>query len=87
VRELSRALEAVVGCVKTYVVLFAEAEGFSHLHVHVVPRAADIPADRRGPRVFGYLSDDESARVPAAEMDRIAAAVAAALAPATAELQ
>jgi hypothetical protein len=36
--------------------------------------------------VFGYLSDDESARVPAAEMDRIAAAVAAALAPATAEL-
>jgi diadenosine tetraphosphate (Ap4A) HIT family hydrolase len=77
VGRLSRALETVTGCLKTYVVLFAEAEGFSHLHVHVVPRGADLPDDRKGPRVFGYLGAAETDRVPAAEMDRIAEAVAA----------
>lgn len=56
-RESSIALERVTGCVKTYVMLFAEAEGFAHLHVHVVPRMPDQPADRRGPDVFGYLED------------------------------
>lgn len=56
-RKASVALTAVTGCEKTYVMLFAEAEGFAHLHVHVVPRMPDQPADRRGPDVFGYLND------------------------------
>lgn len=56
-REASVALRSVTGCEKTYVMLFAEAEGFAHLHVHVVPRMPDQPADRRGPAVFGYLED------------------------------
>ena len=72
VGDLSRALREVVGCEKTYVMQFSEAPGFSHLHVHVVPRMPDQPDDRRGPAVFGYLGDDETAWVPAAEMDRIA---------------
>jgi diadenosine tetraphosphate (Ap4A) HIT family hydrolase len=37
--------------------LFAEAEGFAHLHAHVVPRMPDQPVDRRGPAVFGYLNE------------------------------
>jgi diadenosine tetraphosphate (Ap4A) HIT family hydrolase len=49
------ALRAETGCVKEYVACFAEAEGFSHLHLHVIPRGADIPADLVGPKVFGYL--------------------------------
>ena len=56
-RNASVALRSVTGCEKTYVMLFAEAEGFAHLHVHVVPRMSDQPADRRGPDVFGYLKD------------------------------
>jgi len=56
-RRASIALQAVLGCQKTYVMLFAEAEGFAHLHVHVVPRMPDQPHDRRGPAVFGYLAD------------------------------
>ncbi len=36
--SLSSALRATTGCEKTYVMSFGEAEGFSHLHVHVVPR-------------------------------------------------
>lgn len=56
-RKASVALKSVTGCEKTYVMLSAEAEGFAHLHVHVVPRMADQPDDRRGPDVFGYLND------------------------------
>lgn len=56
-RKASVALKAVTGCEKTYVMLFAEAEGFAHLHVHVVPRMRDQPDERRGPDVFGYLKD------------------------------
>jgi diadenosine tetraphosphate (Ap4A) HIT family hydrolase len=56
-RESSVALKDVTSCVKTYVMLFAEADGFAHLHVHVVPRMPDQPLDRRGPDVFGYLKD------------------------------
>ena len=32
--------------------LFAEAEGFGHLHVHVVPRMPDFESEALGPRVF-----------------------------------
>ena len=59
-RKASIALKSVTGCEKTYVMLFAEAEGFAHLHVHVVPRMADQSDDRRGPAVFGYLKDGHS---------------------------
>ena len=54
-RQVSRALVEVTGCVKTYVAVFAEADGFAHLHAHVVPRHTDLPADRRGPAVFAHL--------------------------------
>lgn len=55
--KVSVALKAVTDCQKTYVMLFAEAEGFAHLHVHVVPRMPDQPDERRGPDVFSYLQD------------------------------
>ncbi|CAN5886864.1 hypothetical protein BH23ACT2_BH23ACT2_16810 [soil metagenome] len=56
-RDGSLALKTVTGCEKTYVMLFTEAEGFAHLHVHLVPRIVDHPPDRRGPAVFGYHDD------------------------------
>jgi diadenosine tetraphosphate (Ap4A) HIT family hydrolase len=80
----SKALEQVTGCLKTYVAQFAEAEGFSHVHFHVVPRAADLPSDRLGPRVFGYLGGDESAWVGEDHRDELARALRAAI---TAELE
>lgn len=57
-RAASVALVEATGCAKTYVMLFAEQEGFAHLHVHIVPRPVDLPLDRRGPAVFGYLGAD-----------------------------
>ena len=71
--RLSRALRAVTGCAKTYVVQFAEKEGFAHVHFHVVPRMPDLPADRRGPGVFGYLGVPEAQRVDERIQDDLAA--------------
>ncbi|MGI5237299.1 HIT family protein [Dactylosporangium sp. CA-139066] len=53
--RLSRALRAVTGCAKTYVVQFAEQEGFEHVHFHVVPRMPDQPDELRSYRIFGRL--------------------------------
>ena len=80
VGDLSRALRDVVGCEKTYLMQFSEAPGFSHLHVHLVPRMPDQPEDRRGPAVFGYLGADESAWLPTEEMDRVSREIGQALA-------
>ena len=78
-REITSALRRVTGCEKTYVALFAEAEGFSHVHFHVIPRMAGLEAELRGPRVFGLLGGDPARHVPDAAMDKIAASLTAAL--------
>lgn len=78
VRRMSLALEQVTGCSKTYLMQFSEAEGYSHLHLHLVPRMPDQPEDARGPRVFTYLDPDGTDVVPAAERDEIALALRAA---------
>jgi diadenosine tetraphosphate (Ap4A) HIT family hydrolase len=44
---------------KEYMMCFAEGEGFRHVHIHVVPRPADLPADLKGPRIFALLNVDE----------------------------
>jgi diadenosine tetraphosphate (Ap4A) HIT family hydrolase len=74
--RLSRALQDVTGCEKTYVAQFAEAAGFSHVHFHIVPRAPGLPPELRGPRVFGLLGAAASERVSDQGMDEIAAALA-----------
>jgi diadenosine tetraphosphate (Ap4A) HIT family hydrolase len=80
VRRLGTALEVVTGCVKTYLMQFSEAEGFSHLHLHLVPRLPNHPEDARGPHVFAYMTDDQAQWLPATERDTIALSVRAALA-------
>jgi diadenosine tetraphosphate (Ap4A) HIT family hydrolase len=77
--DTSAALTEVVGCDRTYVVLFAEQEGFGHVHFHVVPRMADLPPEHRSVNVFHYLSQPEESWVPARERDRLAQAIGAAI--------
>jgi diadenosine tetraphosphate (Ap4A) HIT family hydrolase len=69
---LTRALQQTTGCLKTYVMLYAEAEGFEHLHFHVVPRMPEQPADERGPRIFARLDTPEAEQVPVDDADRLA---------------
>jgi diadenosine tetraphosphate (Ap4A) HIT family hydrolase len=79
--RLSRALARVLGCQKTYVAQFAEADGFAHVHFHVVPRPPDLARDLRGPRIFQLLGVGESAQIGEDEMNRLAAELAAQLGP------
>jgi diadenosine tetraphosphate (Ap4A) HIT family hydrolase len=79
--DLSTALVAELGCSKTYVMQFAEAPGFAHVHFHVVPRMPDLPAELRGPRIFGALTGTITADPAAAPaQDRLARALTARLA-------
>lgn len=75
IKRVSAALRQATGCVKTYVIQFAEAEGHRHVHFHVVPRMADQPEDRQGTKIFGYLGVPEEERVSEARMNDIAAQV------------
>jgi diadenosine tetraphosphate (Ap4A) HIT family hydrolase len=78
-RAVTAALREVTGCAKTYVALFAEAEGFGHVHFHVVPRPAGLDPKLRGPRVFALMGGDPARHVPDSAMDRLAAQLTAAL--------
>jgi diadenosine tetraphosphate (Ap4A) HIT family hydrolase len=81
VQSVSRALGAVVGCERTYVVLFAESLAHRHVHVHVIPRRADMPDEIQGPRVFSQLGVPPERRVPEPRMAELAVELRAALAP------
>ncbi|MGW3817328.1 HIT family protein [Streptomyces sp. NPDC005046] len=70
--KLSQALRSMTGCDKTYVVQFAEAEGFAHVHFHIVPRMADLRPEHRGPGIFELLRRPERERVTAAQADQTA---------------
>lgn len=74
-RQVSLALKQVTGCQKTYVIQFAEAAEHPHVHFHIVPRMADQPEDRKGPKIFGYLGVPDDERVSEAQMNEIGAMV------------
>lgn len=74
-RLVSMALTQATGCVKTYVIQFAEAAEHPHVHFHVIARMADLPPEVRGPNIFKYLGVPVEQRVSEADMNRIAAHV------------
>jgi diadenosine tetraphosphate (Ap4A) HIT family hydrolase len=79
-RRLSAALEAEVGCERTYTIHFAELPGHRHVHLHVVPRMPWFGEADVGPKVFRHIAVPEDEWVPAEERERLAAALAARLA-------
>jgi len=79
VRDVSRALHEICGCEKTYVVQFAEHPQHRHVHVHVIPRAPDLPDGRRGPGIFSLLGVPDAERVGEDDMNAFAAALRGAL--------
>lgn len=73
---VTRALAAETGCVKEYTACLAESEHHQHVHVHIVPRAPDLPAELRGPRIIRLLAVDERDAVPAGEVTAFCEAMA-----------
>jgi diadenosine tetraphosphate (Ap4A) HIT family hydrolase len=74
-RQVSLALKATTGCVKTYVVQFAEMAEHQHVHFHVIPRMENQPENRRGTNVFEYSGASEEERVSEEIMNEIAVKV------------
>lgn len=66
--KIVQAMHADSSILKEYMMCFAEGEGFHHVHIHVVPRPLDLPAELKGPRVFGLLTNDASCAIPAPEL-------------------
>jgi diadenosine tetraphosphate (Ap4A) HIT family hydrolase len=73
-RRLSLALKEVTGCLKTYVMQFAEMAEHPHVHFHIVPRMPDLPEDHRSTKIFEYLGVSEG-RVSEERMNEVAAQV------------
>jgi len=79
-KRVSTALHTVFDCPKTYVAQFAEAADHPHVHVHVIARHIDQPAEWKGPGIFVHaLGVDPSEEVSERRRNEIAAAVAGAL--------
>jgi len=74
-RRVSIALREVTGCIKTYVVQFAEHEDHPHVHFHIVPRMENQPEDRGSVRIFKYLNVPEEERVSEERMNEISAKI------------
>lgn len=53
---------------KEYMMCFAEGEGFHHVHIHIVPKPGDLPAEVKGPRIFARLAISEENALPASEL-------------------
>jgi diadenosine tetraphosphate (Ap4A) HIT family hydrolase len=71
-RQVSLALKEITGCVKTYVIQFAEMAEHQHVHFHLIPRMANQPENRRSTNVFGYSGVSEEERVSEEMMNEIA---------------
>lgn len=65
---VSKALAAETSCMKEYSAFFAEAPGFQHVHVHMVPRSTDLSPDLRGGQVFAFLRVPEGEAVAKEEI-------------------
>ena len=74
-RQVSLALKETTGCIKTYVVQFAEMAEHQHVHFHIIPRMANQPENRRGTNVFEYSGVSEEERVSEEIMNEIATKV------------
>lgn len=55
VGRVAWALRDELGCEKEYLACFSEADHFHHVHLHLIPRQADLPHELQGPRSFALL--------------------------------
>jgi diadenosine tetraphosphate (Ap4A) HIT family hydrolase len=58
--RVTQAMNEVIRPAKIYLSMYMEGANAAHLHVHLIPRMNDTPADRRGPRIFEYARESSS---------------------------
>jgi diadenosine tetraphosphate (Ap4A) HIT family hydrolase len=74
---LTRALHEATDCELEYVMQFAEADGFQHVHFHLIARTAEWPAVYKGPGVMRAMGGADS--IAASEATRVIESVGATL--------
>lgn len=79
IRDTSSAIKAVTGCIKTYVIQFAESPAHPHVHFHIIPRMANLPENDRSTQIFKYLGVPEEESVSEEVMNGIGEKVRAIL--------
>ena len=57
--------------------LFAEREGWTHVHFHIVPRMRDLGGDHIGPGTLDFVNRPEEEWIPRAERTRLASKIGA----------
>jgi diadenosine tetraphosphate (Ap4A) HIT family hydrolase len=76
-RRITQAMTKVLHPAKIYLSMYMEAPAFAHLHVHLIPRFADTPADRRGPGIFAYRRESSTTGRNLGDVDAAASCAAA----------
>ena len=74
-QQVSRALKLNTGCIKTYVMQFAEAASHPHVHFHVAPRMPDQAPEDISYKVLRRLGVPLEARCSEADINKIASAI------------
>lgn len=73
VSQCAQALRFLLGCEKEYVLCLCEAEGFSHLHWHVIAKPKDVPERYAGSDILKYTKVSESRPViPTSQLTQFA---------------
>jgi diadenosine tetraphosphate (Ap4A) HIT family hydrolase len=62
-RKIIKLLHTKLDTTKEYIACFAEAEGFKHIHFHVIPRTNEMTDDFAGTKAFKYLKLIECDRI------------------------
>lgn len=64
----SKIVHEETGCLKEYCISYSEVEHFNHIHFHIIPRAADLPDDLKGSKIFTLLKVNEGESIPKQEI-------------------
>jgi len=68
IERLSKALRELLNCEKEYLMCFAEAEHFNHIHFHLVAKPAHLPSELKGPKIFAMLNTDTASSLNKVEL-------------------
>lgn len=80
-KRLVAALREVFHSEREYIFCFAEAEGFKHIHFHVVPKHKDFNDDYKGAKVFHYLKAPPEEIIPPGEIVPLCKTLKSAMTP------
>ncbi len=66
--KVAKLLHKELKCEKEYLVCFAEAEHFNHIHFHIIPKPKSLPDNMAGTKIFAMLKIEEKDAIPKKEI-------------------